>query len=101
MSVRSGLRFPLVPVDSAPVGSAWVGHGCGPIAPVAWLVARPAQSVVVSRWLASACGGFWDRCACASELDALSAAGGALSRPARRLLGWWVRAGRPMPWLSR
>lgn len=102
VAVRTGFRFPLVAESSVPAGVSWVGHPCGPIAPLSWLVARPAWSVRVSRFLArdSGVGGLWNRCSFAAELFALEAAGGSLCREARRVVRRWVRAGRPAPWLG-
>jgi hypothetical protein len=101
MPVRRGLRFPLVSPEFFS-DEPWVGFACGPIAPVSFLVAHPRLCVRVARWLvvAAGYGSFRDRCAAACELSFLGEAGGVLPRSARRLVGWWVRAGRPAPWTT-
>ena len=98
MPVRKSLSFPLVPAESTPIGVAWVGHGCGPIAPVIYLVRHKELSVRVSRWYVDSILFPGDRECVASELYIMQLAGCKLCREARRLVGWWVRAGFPKHW---
>jgi hypothetical protein len=96
------LSFPLVEVDAVPSGVEWIGHGCGPIAPVDWLVTQPELCSRVSSWYVdNSMSDPWDRSANAQELDKIAARGGCMSRRARRLLAWWERSGRPAPWKAR
>ena len=98
MATRTGLRFPLV--AKCPEEGVWFGHPCGSIAPMGWLARRPAMSVKVSRFMVGDAGGsLWNRASFAYALWELQEAGGKLCRDGRRLVKWWVNAGRPAPWV--
>ena len=84
-------------VRSAPAFRPALCHPCGVVASYPWLRARPSVSVSVSRRLAEdARGSVGNRCDFAHELSLLAGAGCVLSRDARRLVSWWVRAGSPV-----
>ena len=98
MAARTGLRFPLA---DAAEGDVLFGHPCGFIAPVSYLVKRPALSIKVSRYMARDAGGsLWNRASFASMLYQLQCAGGVLCRDARRVVKWWLNSGKPAPWLA-
>jgi hypothetical protein len=104
MAIRRSPSFPFQNPSSVKPGAVQIGHPCGFIATAGYLRSRPNKSRFVASYLAADAGvggDTWNFASFADMLETMRLEGCALSRDARLVVGRWVRAGRPAPWLAR